>query len=106
MITCPRCGAVNKEGTSVCRMCATPLEAPDTLRTNDDKASSLAATVVIPGQNPPQVAAGSAGMGEIVCSKCGKTNEPDWAFCQYCGNKLTQPSLEPPKPVVNVQQPI
>src|SRR5260370_41264031 len=95
MIKCPKCGAVNKEGMSVCRMCATPLEAPEAVRGYDEKINSLAPTVVVAGQNSPQAA---GGPGEITCSKCNKTNDPDWAFCQYCGNQLGRPAAQEAQP--------
>ena len=68
MITCPRCGAENKDDATACRMCATPLD------------GAAASTFVMPTPAPS---------GKVVCPSCQATNDSDWAFCQQCGSRLS-----------------
>ncbi len=77
MITCPNCGAENREGAPFCRMCAAPLD--------------------VASANQPASLQSEAKASQIVCPVCKTTNEPDWAFCQECGYKLTaeKPKTEP-----------
>ncbi|MBX7219254.1 MAG: zinc ribbon domain-containing protein [Blastocatellia bacterium] len=87
MITCPRCGAENKPTATMCRMCATPLEAPATLMT--------------PAFDNAPPGGGNVGPGEVLCSICGAVNDSTWAFCQQCGSPLHRapaPPAAPPKP--------
>lgn len=76
MMTCPNCGAENREGAPFCRMCAAPLDAASV--------------------NPPSLQS-EAKPSQIICPVCKTSNEPDWAFCQECGYNLTQekPKTEP-----------
>jgi hypothetical protein len=77
MMTCPNCGAENREGAPFCRMCAAPLDTASA-----GQSSSLQS---------------EAKASQIVCPVCKTSNEPDWAFCQECGYKLTaeKPKTEP-----------
>lgn len=101
MLTCPNCGAENREGSPFCRMCAASLDA-----------SSLKAGAANPFYQS------SAGQTEaptqLACPACKTLNEADWAFCQECGYKMaaTRPKTEPvqappakPAPVVAPKQP-
>ncbi len=74
MITCPNCGAENREGAPFCRMCAAPLDA-----------------------GTPSPLQSETKPSQIVCPVCKTSNEPDWAFCQECGYKLAaeKPKTEP-----------
>ncbi|MEW6128723.1 MAG: zinc ribbon domain-containing protein [Acidobacteriota bacterium] len=76
MITCPNCGAENRDGAPFCRMCAASLEA-------------AGASMQMPA--PPL---------QITCPVCKTTNDADWAFCQECGYKLSaeKPKTEPVQP--------
>jgi hypothetical protein len=75
MITCPNCGAENREGAPFCRMCAATLD----------------------GAGPQSSLQSDAKPAQIVCPVCKTSNEPDWAFCQECGYKLSaeKPQTEP-----------
>jgi hypothetical protein len=92
MLTCPNCGAENRDGSPFCRMCAASLDA-----------SSLKAGAANPFyQNP---VAQSEAPTQISCPACKTLNDSDWAFCQECGYKLvgarpkTAPvQAQPPQP--------
>lgn len=101
MITCPRCGAENKDDAPVCRMCATPLDAAAAApaRPAAPAMSDMPATVLIPSPGSPSLDApgGRAPAGKAICPACGATNDADWAFCQQCGSRLSAqaPSAAP-----------
>ncbi|MEK6286764.1 MAG: zinc ribbon domain-containing protein [Acidobacteriota bacterium] len=99
MITCPNCGAGNKPGSSVCRMCATSLagvaEAP-AARVQSPASSPPAA--VKPDSHHREEAKAPVEQEGIVCSECNTLNEAGWSFCQQCGKKLVQPQAPPPQP--------
>lgn len=101
MITCPRCGAENKDDATVCRMCATALDpsAVAAQRPNPPQNQEIPATVLVPtpGGQPP-VAANPGG--KVTCPGCGAANDSDWAFCQQCGTRLTgqQAAGQPQQP--------
>lgn len=92
MITCPRCGAENKDDAPVCRMCATPLDAAAAapVRPAAPAVPDMPATVLIPSPGAPGLEApgGRAPAGKAICPACGATNDADWAFCQQCGSRL------------------
>lgn len=99
VITCPNCGAGNKEGSSVCRLCATSLEGPgDAFYAQAPSAE--AATDVAPGANRKleKEATDTVAIDEIECPNCHTMNEAGWSFCQQCGNRLPQWSPPPPPP--------
>jgi DNA-directed RNA polymerase subunit RPC12/RpoP len=84
MLTCPNCGAENREGSPFCRMCAASLDA-----------SSLKAGAANPFyQNP---IAPTEAATQIACPACKTLNDSDWAFCQECGYKMmaARPKTEP-----------
>jgi hypothetical protein len=92
MLTCPNCGAENKEGSPFCRMCAASLDA------SGSKAGAANAFY----QNP---VAQAEAPTQISCPACKTLNDSDWAFCQECGYKLgaarpkTAPvQAQPPQP--------
>src|SRR5437868_1984423 len=77
MLTCPNCGAENKEGSPFCRMCAASLES-----------SGMKGGAANPFyQNP---AAQAEAPTQISCPACKTLNDADWAFCQECGYKMSQ----------------
>lgn len=90
MITCPRCGAENKDDAASCRMCATALDptAAGAPRPFAQTQQDIPATVVV--QNPGAPQAGPAPGGKVTCPGCQATNDSDWAFCQQCGTRLAQ----------------
>lgn len=103
IISCPNCGAGNKAGSTVCRMCATPLDEPGLAPSAEtDRAASVAeAGPVSRGKNQMDtVYAGNPQM--INCPDCNAENELGWAFCQQCGHRLPQ---KPPAPPV-IEQPV
>lgn len=91
MLTCPNCGAENKEGSPFCRMCAASLDA----------SGSKAGAANPFYQNP---VAQAEAPTQISCPACKTLNDSDWAFCQECGYKLgvnrpkTAPVVQPPQP--------
>ena len=102
MITCPRCGAENKDNATVCRMCATALDPasagapPRPMGSPQD----IPATVLVPSPGAPQQAAPAPG-GKVMCPGCQAANDADWAFCQQCGTRLQaapQPAAGPQPP--------
>lgn len=95
MITCPKCGAGNKPGTTACRMCAAPLDASNQADKQGSKQiNSLPPTIMFSNQQTRQTVP-EATEG-VACPTCGTMNEAGWAFCQQCGSKLNQPSAQPP----------
>jgi DNA-directed RNA polymerase subunit RPC12/RpoP len=84
MLTCPNCGAENKEGSPFCRMCAASLDS-----------SGMKGGAAHPFyQNPAMQAEAPT---QISCPACKTLNDADWAFCQECGYKMSQvrPKTEP-----------
>jgi hypothetical protein len=82
MSICSNCGAGNKPGSTVCRMCGASIEDQAPADNQQvDKAISL----------PPTIIA-EADAQEISCPKCQTVNEAGWSFCQQCGSKLPKPS--------------
>ena len=81
MITCPNCGAANRDQSSVCRMCATPLKTT-AARTSPEITEQEATNIV----------------QDIACPRCQATNEAGWSFCQNCGGRLPQVSQAPAEP--------
>lgn len=84
MLTCPNCGAENKEGSPFCRMCAASL--------SNSSAKAGAANPFYQNAN-----AQAEAPTQISCPACKTLNDTDWAFCQECGYKLTElrPKTEP-----------
>src|SRR5215471_14761759 len=74
MIACSNCGAQNREGSSVCRLCASPL-APAVVR------------------EPKQMdeATDRVSTNGVTCPSCDAKNEAGWSFCQQCGKRLSEP---------------
>ena len=86
MITCPRCGAENKDTATVCRMCATTLDAAAQAAPRPNQPQDFPATVLVPAPGAPQ--GGPAPGGKVTCPACQAANDADWAFCQQCGTRL------------------
>jgi hypothetical protein len=88
MLTCPNCGAENKEGSPFCRMCAASLESS---AAKGGAANAFYQNPALQPEAPTQTS----------CPACKTLNDADWAFCQECGYKLSalRPKTEP------VQQP-
>jgi hypothetical protein len=101
MKTCPNCGAENRQTAAECRMCAAPLESPEHLlgaRMETPFSEEMPASDIISGREPRhQRPAASSPTREIVCPGCKGVNEPDWVFCQYCGNRLAAPEASRPR---------
>ena len=96
MMTCPRCGAENKDNASVCRMCATPLDAAGAAPQRPaPPQQGMPATVVMPAPGAPQQGAPAQG-GKTACPSCQAMNDADWAFCQQCGTRLQAAAPPPP----------
>src|SRR5215813_8828998 len=100
MKTCPNCGAENRQTAAECRMCAAPLESPDHLlgaRMESPFPDEIPSSAIISGPRPQQAAAASPSR-DVVCSACKGVNEPEWVFCQYCGNRLPEQKALPSQP--------
>jgi predicted amidophosphoribosyltransferase len=93
MITCPKCGASNKTGAAVCRMCATPLSRIAAAASSPDSASSVLEASL---PKSKQEATNSVDQEGITCPECKTYNEVGWSFCQQCGKKLAMPAQPPP----------
>ncbi|HKP85175.1 MAG TPA: zinc ribbon domain-containing protein [Blastocatellia bacterium] len=97
MITCPNCGAGNKEGSSVCRLCGTSLEGHgDAPRAQAGSANPVPAAGSNANRNLEKEATDSVATEEIECPNCNTVNEAGWSFCQQCGKRL--PQFSPPQP--------
>src|ERR1700754_2294500 len=96
MIICPNCGASNKPGSSVCRMCAAPMpEVPQYAGNPQGQPSAFPPTVIAGDRERREAGARNAAPSEIECPNCQTMNEAGWAFCQQCGLRL--PQLPPPQ---------
>lgn len=100
MTICPNCGAGNKPGSSVCRMCGASLQEIKPVRDSHADDHDLPPTIVVSEQQLNQQSGGSNGPQGIVCPKCQTLNEVGWSFCQQCGNRLAQPPSPEPHPPV------
>ena len=106
MKTCPKCGAENLQTASSCRLCAVPLEAPESLlgvRADVPEISSLPPTVSTSGPDLEQGHDRSAYTTHTVCAICGTINEQDWLFCQQCGQELLPKNRKAPVRSGNVE---
>src|SRR5262249_60585711 len=94
MIICANCGASNKAGSTVCRMCAAPMpEVPQYAAQPQGQPATFQPTVIA-GDRPPTGFGGPpapAAATEVECSNCHTKNEAGWSFCQQCGSRLSQP---------------
>src|SRR5258708_29957721 len=95
MINCPNCGAGNKAGSSVCRMCAVSLEgladasAPQVKTANASSAAAVSPSPVDQEEEKMPVDQG------IVCPECNTSNDVGWSFCQQCGKRLPKSPAPP-----------
>jgi Double zinc ribbon/FHA domain len=95
MITCPNCGAGNKAGSSVCRMCAVSLEeVADAPTPEMQSAGARKAAAVSPSQLDREEEKMPVEFG-IVCPECNTPNEVGWSFCQQCGKRLPKSPTPP-----------
>jgi len=97
MIICPNCGASNKPGSTVCRMCAAPMpEAPQYSSPPPGQGGGFSPTII--ASNHERQEAGAAPPSEIECANCHTMNEAGWSFCQQCGQRLpAAPQAEAPQ---------
>jgi phage FluMu protein Com len=97
MTICPNCGAGNKPGSSVCRMCGDSLQESKPARESQaDSDHDLPPTIVVSEQQRNQEGAASNDPQGVACPKCQTLNEAGWSFCQQCGTRL--PKMQPPEP--------
>ena len=95
MIICPNCGASNKPGSTVCRMCAASMpEVPQYANLPQGQAGAFPPTVIAGDRERRE--AGAASPSEIECPNCHTMNEAGWSFCQQCGLRLP-PQAESPQ---------
>ncbi|HJQ22501.1 MAG TPA: zinc-ribbon domain-containing protein [Blastocatellia bacterium] len=88
MTICPNCGASNKPGSTVCRMCAAPIpEAAQYANPAPGQGGGFPPTIIA-SERPEAPAAQPA---EIECPNCHTLNEAGWSFCQQCGQRLPAP---------------
>ena len=96
MIICPNCGASNKPGSSVCRMCAAPMpEVPQYAGNPQSPPGAFPPTVIAGDRERNAAGAGAANPAtpsETECPNCHTMNEAGWSFCQQCGQRLPQPA--------------
>jgi len=112
MIICPNCGASNKDGSTVCRMCAAPMpEVPQYAGSPQGGPGGFPPTVIAGDRERREAGAGAAtpaAASEIECPNCHTMNEAGWSFCQQCGSRLPQnalpQSVPPPAPPVDTSQ--
>ncbi|HEY9232497.1 MAG TPA: zinc ribbon domain-containing protein [Blastocatellia bacterium] len=97
MIICPNCGASNKPGSTVCRMCAAPMpEAPQYSSPPPGQGGGFPPTIIASDHERQE--AGAAPPSEIECANCHTMNEAGWSFCQQCGQRLpAAPQAEAPQ---------
>lgn len=94
MTKCPKCGAENREGSAVCRMCGSAMTGASA--GGGQRQADLPPTVVFQEQQAPtDTGRGSKGDG-ATCPACGTLNEEGWAFCQQCGSRLQPPAAASP----------
>jgi predicted amidophosphoribosyltransferase len=90
MNTCPKCGGENLAAARVCRLCATELPEP--------KEPVSLTTERPPAETPIKVASPQGTSAPVeggpVCPSCQTLIDPDWPFCQHCGNRLAASSGE------------
>jgi len=106
MKTCPKCGAENLQTAPTCRLCAVPLEAPESLlgvRADVPEIASLPSTVSTSGPDPDDQSERSAYTTHTICSVCQTINDQDWLFCQQCGQELTPKKRREPGLQGNVE---
>jgi Double zinc ribbon/FHA domain len=103
MIICPNCGASNKDGSSVCRMCAAPMpEVPQYAGNPQGMPGGFPPTVIAGDRERREATAGApppAAASEIECPSCHTMNEAGWSFCQQCGSRLPQAAPPPAPPI-------
>jgi FHA domain/Double zinc ribbon len=99
MIICPNCGASNKPGSTVCRMCAAPMpEVPQYAGPSPGQPSAFPPTIIAGERERHEAGPTAAAPGspsEIECANCHTMNEAGWSFCQQCGIRLSQPAPAP-----------
>src|SRR5215210_5322579 len=99
IVRCPNCGAGNKAGSAVCRMCATPLgQSGAQVDAQTDRAASRESEGPQSHNENQQETTYPVDAKIINCSDCNAENELGWAFCQQCGHKLPQTMPAPPQP--------
>lgn len=88
MIICPNCGASNKPGSTVCRMCAAAIsDAPQYANPASSQGGGFPPTIIASERQE----AAAAPPAEIECQLCHTMNEAGWSFCQQCGQRLPAP---------------
>jgi ribosomal protein L40E len=93
MIICSKCGAENRPGIDVCRMCGEVLEQAYTRSavSNEEEASRFN-TVIFPNLRTRQ---GSMKLAQgLVCPDCQTINQIAWTYCPRCGRKIDSSFLE------------
>jgi hypothetical protein len=86
MNRCRKCEAENAAGAKFCQMCATPLGGPDAA--DEERA--------IRKPNPSMAITEVSSVEALeprICPVCDAANELGWSFCQQCGSKLSESSV-------------
>lgn len=94
MTTCPKCGASNRTGAAVCRMCATPLGELVSAPNQSVQTQGARGEASVPKSK--QEATNSVEPEGMTCPECKTFNEVGWSFCQQCGKRLPQPDSAAP----------
>jgi pSer/pThr/pTyr-binding forkhead associated (FHA) protein len=89
-MTCSACGTVNPPGMNFCKMCGTSLMA----KPQPQPAAPLGSAATVAADSgpvaAPPVAAQPASPPKAICPACGKGTPVGFAFCQHCGQRLSQ----------------
>jgi pSer/pThr/pTyr-binding forkhead associated (FHA) protein len=79
MLSCAKCGKVNREGSLFCQDCGNRLAAPKPVEVGAPEALSAASSA-------------STGAATLSCASCGTVNSAGMNFCKMCGTPLAKPA--------------
>ncbi len=77
MTICAHCGRRNEGESRFCMDCGKPLSV-----------SAMAVAPAAAGAVPATRVAAAAGLGDMLCSSCGRSIDSTQPFCAFCGAKL------------------
>ncbi len=87
--SCPSCGARVPPGASVCDLCGTPIEEPES---SDEEATDAVEDAADGSEeeapSAPDSASEEAPVEAVYCHQCGWESPPGANFCSRCGTEL------------------